>query len=94
MLFQLEKGFILTPRESKMLQPNRLYLQVSSLDFQAAQLVKNLPAMWETWVQSLGWEEPWRREWILAPVFLSGEFYGQRRLAGLQSMGSQRVGHN
>ena len=54
MLFQLEKGFILTPRESKMLQPNRLYLRVSSLDFQAAQLVKNLPAVWETWVQSLG----------------------------------------
>ena len=24
-----------------------------------AQLVKNLPAMWETWVQSLGWENPW-----------------------------------
>ena len=24
----------------------------------AAQLVKNLPAMWETWVQSLGWEDP------------------------------------
>ena len=23
-----------------------------------AQMVKNLPAMWETWVQSLGWEEP------------------------------------
>ena len=23
-----------------------------------AQLVKNLPAMWETWVQSLGWEDP------------------------------------
>ena len=27
-----------------------------------AQLVKNLPAMWETWVCSLGWEDPWRRE--------------------------------
>ena len=92
MLFQLEKCFILTARESKMLQPNRLYLLVSSLASQAAQLVKNLPAMWETWVQSLGWEEPWRREWILAPVFLSGEFCGQRRLAGLQSMESLRVG--
>ena len=27
------------------------------------QMVKNLPAMWETQVQSLGWEDPWRREW-------------------------------
>ena len=26
--------------------------------FPGAQLVKNLPAMWETWVQSLGWEDP------------------------------------
>ena len=26
--------------------------------FLAAQLVKNLLAMWETWVQSLGWEDP------------------------------------
>ena len=28
------------------------------LGFLVAQLVKNLPAMWETWVQSLGWEDP------------------------------------
>ena len=26
-----------------------------------AQLVKNPPAMWETWVQSLGWEDPWEK---------------------------------
>ena len=26
------------------------------------QLVKNLPAMWETWVQSLGWENPLEKE--------------------------------
>ena len=34
-----------------------------------AQLVNNLPAMWETWVQSLGWEDPWRRERLPAAVF-------------------------
>ena len=28
-----------------------------------AQTVKNPPAMQETWVQSLGWEDPWRRAW-------------------------------
>ena len=27
------------------------------MDFLVAQMVKNLPAMWETWVQSLGWED-------------------------------------
>ena len=54
-----------------------------------AQLVKNLPVMQETWVQSLGWEEPWRREWQPTPVFLPGESHGQRSLVG-----SQRVRHD
>ena len=39
-----------------------------------AQLVKNLHAMWETWVWSLGWEDPWRREWLPSPVFWPEEF--------------------
>ena len=47
-----------------------------------AQMVKNLPAMWETWVQSLGWEDPLGRAWQPTPVFLPGESYGQRNLAG------------
>ena len=38
-----------------------------------AQLVKNPPAMRETWVQSLGWEEPQRRERLPSPVFLPRE---------------------
>ena len=46
------------------------------------QMVKNLPAMQETQVQSPGWEDPQRREWIPTPVFLPGEFHGQRSLAG------------
>ena len=41
-----------------------------------AQLVKNLPAMQETWVQSLGREDPWRRERLPTPVFWPGEFHG------------------
>ena len=41
-----------------------------------AQLVKNPPAMWETWVQSLGWEDPLRREKLPTPVFCPGEFHG------------------
>ena len=35
-----------------------------------AQLVKDLPAMWETWVQSLVQEDPWRRDGLPTPVFL------------------------
>ena len=47
-----------------------------------AQMVKNPPAMQETWVQSLGWEHPWRRKWLPTPVFLPGESHGQRSLVG------------
>ena len=47
-----------------------------------AQTVKNLPAMWETQVRSLGWEDPWRREWQPTSVFLPGESHGQKNLAG------------
>ena len=39
-----------------------------------AQLVNNLPSMWETWVQSLGWEDPQRRERLSTLVFQLGEF--------------------
>ena len=38
---------------------------------------------------------PWKKAWKLTPVFLPGESHGPRRLTGgLQSIGSQRVGHN
>ena len=48
---------------------------------------KNLPAMQETWVRSLGEEDPLEKEWLPTLVFLPGKSHGQ-------SMGSQRVGHN
>ena len=41
-----------------------------------AQLVKNPPTMWETWVRSLGWEGPRRREMLPTPVFWPGESHG------------------
>ena len=46
-----------------------------------ALMVKNLPAMQETRVQSLGQEIPCRRKWQPTLVFLPGEFHGQRSLA-------------
>ena len=52
-----------------------------------AQLVKNLPAMQETWVRFLGWAHPWRRKWQPIPVFLPGESHGLRSLAGYSSWG-------
>ena len=40
-----------------------------------AQLVKNLPAMQESWVRILGWDS-WRRERLPIPVLWPGEFHG------------------
>ena len=57
-----------------------------------AQMVKNLPAVQEAWIRSLGQEDPWRRKQQPTPVFLPGEFHGQRKLAGY--MGSQTVGYD
>ena len=54
-----------------------------------AQMVKNLPAMWETWVQSLSGNIPWRRAWQPILVFLLGESPWTEEPGGLQSMGSQ-----
>ena len=53
-----------------------------------AQRVKNLPTMQGTWVQTLGQEDPWRREWLPTPIILPGEFHGEEP-GGLQSMGLQ-----
>ena len=55
-----------------------------------AQLVKNLPAMQDTWVRSLGGEDPLEKERQLTPVFLPGEFHGQRSLVGYRPRGSQK----
>ena len=52
-----------------------------------AQVVKNLPAVWETWVQSLGWEDPVEKCMQPPPVFLPGESHGQKRLAGYSPWG-------
>ena len=49
-----------------------------------AQRVKDLPAMQDTQVQSLGSEEPLEKEMATTPVFLPGQFHGQRSLVGLQ----------
>jgi len=57
------------------------------------QLVKNLPAVQETWVQSLDQEDPLEMGMQPTPVFLPEEFHGQRSLAGY-SPWDQRVRHN
>ena len=56
-----------------------------------AQTIKNPPAMWETWVRSQVWEDPWRRAWEPTPVLLPGESPWAEEPGGLQSPGSHRV---
>ena len=56
-------------------------------------MVKNLPGMSKTWVQSLGWEDLLKKEWLPTLVFLPGELQGQRSLVGL-TRGSQGVRHD
>ena len=43
---------------------------------------KNLPVMWEIWVQSLGQEDPLEKGMLPTPVFMPGESHGQGSLAG------------
>ena len=50
--------------------------------FLVAQTVKNLSAMWETQVRSLGWEDPLEKEMATHPSILLGESHGQRSLVG------------
>ena len=52
------------------------------LGFPCAQPVKNPPAMQETWVRSLRWEDPLRRQRLPTPVFWPGEFHGLYSLWG------------
>ena len=58
-------------------------------------MVKNLPAnagdikrhAFDPWVR----KNPWRREWLPTPVFLLGEFYGQRSLARYSLWGRKEL---
>ena len=57
-------------------------------------MVKSLPTMQETWVQSLGWEDPLEEETAACSSILAWRIPCKEEPDGLQSMGSQRVGHD
>ena len=59
-----------------------------------AQMVKNLPAMWETQLRSLGQEDPLGKGMATHSsilVFLPGEFHGQRKLMGYSPWGRKEL---
>ena len=62
--------------------------------FQVAQTVKNPPAVQETWVQSLGWEDPLEKGTATHSSILAWRIAWTEEPGRLQSRGSQRVGHN
>ena len=51
-----------------------------------ALLVKNLPAMRETWIRSLGWEDPLEKSYPLSKPFWLREFHGLYKSMGLQRL--------
>ena len=59
-----------------------------------AQTVKHLPAMQETWVQSLGRDDPLEKEMATHSSTLARKIPWMEEPGRLQSMGSQRVGHD
>ena len=59
-----------------------------------AQMVKNLPAMWETQIQSIGQEDPLEKEMTINFSILSWRNPWTEKPGELQSMGLQRVGHD
>ena len=57
-------------------------------------MVKRLPTMWETWVRSLGREDPREKEMATHSSTLTWEIPWMEEPSKLQSVGLQRVGHN
>ena len=59
-----------------------------------AQTVKSLPAVWETRVRSLGWEDPLEKEMATHSSILAWKTPWVEEPGRLQAIGSQRVGHD
>ena len=57
-------------------------------------MIKNLPAMQETWVRSLGQEDPLEKGMTIHTSILAWRIQWTEEPGGLQFIGSQRVGHN
>ena len=56
--------------------------------------VKNLPAMWETWVLSLGWEDSLEKGMATHSSTFAWRIPWTEKSGRLQSMGKQRIGHD
>ena len=59
-----------------------------------AQTVKHLSTMWETWVRALSWEDPLEKEMAIHSSTIAWKIPWTEEPGGVQSMGSQIVGHD
>ena len=68
---------------------SKFKFHVSTSDWPSWLTVKSLPAMWETQVWSLGWEDPLEKEMVTHSSILAWKSHGQRNLAGYNPWGSR-----
>ena len=73
---------------------SRTRLSDFTVTFLVPQMVKNLPAMQEIWVRFLGREDPLEKEMAIYSSILAWRIPWTEEPGGLQSMGSQRLGHD
>ena len=71
-----------------------IYVYLWLIHSLVAQRLKHLPGMWETQVQSLGWEDPLEKETATHTSTLAWSIPWREEPGRLQSMGWQRVGHD
>ena len=84
---------IKTKLKEKQEQINRKRLK-KNMAFLVAQMVNNLPSVWETWFQSLGWKDPLEKGMATHSSILAWRIPWTEEPGRLQLMGSQRVGHD
>ena len=93
---------ISTPDFSVLTGPQRVLLStpdgtdapINKWSSWVAQMVKNLPATWETWVRSLSWEDPLEKNMATHSSILAWRISWTEEPGGLRPMGLQRVGHD
>ena len=83
----------ITTLENKITQPH-ICIQLHFLASLVAQRLKRLPAMWETWVRSLGGEDTLEKEMATHSSILAWRIPWTEEPGGQQPTGSQRVGHD
>ena len=87
-------GFLIQKVTAYSLSPKYISLNISTRASLVAQMVKTLPAKWETWVQSLGWEDTLEKKTATHSTTLAWRIPWTEEPGRLQSMGLQTVGHD